>query len=360
MEPVQALGGTRRRRSRDHATGRRRGSRKGSPCGSCRGSDLDVQAPMDRSDPGPSSISSSTTTTTTTSTSTCTSSKGSVDRDAGSEDCPAKLLTQQVELSHAAPSEGGAPLQGPSPSSAVMRDVLSAFNQTRGSPDEPSKVLAEQSTRPGNTSQQPANSGPPSWNAAAEQMRHRLTQEPTACAETSDKGQPESEVICLSDDSDGHDPNCKTGVRRVGRGNFTSRCALTGGPSKWSPSDIQRTMATVKKNKTVIEHERRLCIQDSVQGKTRLDLRCPLGLTLIKTPVRGRQCMHLQCWDLSTYLQFYAKADRFYNHSHRWRCPVCDEPAPPDELQFSVFVVELIQQEAHALHRRTVYLGKDM
>jgi hypothetical protein len=46
----------------------------------------------------------------------------------------------------------------------------------------------------------------------------------------------------------------------------------------------------------------------------------PFTRNLIKTPVRGSACLHLQCFDLRNYLTFmYATKNRF------WKCPVCSK-----------------------------------
>lgn len=51
---------------------------------------------------------------------------------------------------------------------------------------------------------------------------------------------------------------------------------------------------------------------------TMMSIRCPLGLCVIDLPARGRNCKHLQCFDLKTFLVFNRKA-----RSKAWRCTVC-------------------------------------
>jgi len=56
-------------------------------------------------------------------------------------------------------------------------------------------------------------------------------------------------------------------------------------------------------------------------------LLCPMSKVAIETPVRGRNCKHLQCFDFKSYL---------HSNSHisagRWRCCVCEEFIPVDSL----------------------------
>lgn len=65
-------------------------------------------------------------------------------------------------------------------------------------------------------------------------------------------------------------------------------------------------------------------------GSTRLEA-CshPLPLQLVKmrlsVPCRAETCAHLQCFDAVFYLQMNEKKPT-------WMCPVCDKPAPYDQL----------------------------
>ena len=55
----------------------------------------------------------------------------------------------------------------------------------------------------------------------------------------------------------------------------------------------------------------------------------PLPLQLVKmrlsVPCRAETCAHLQCFDAVFYLQMNEKKPT-------WMCPVCDKPAPYDQL----------------------------
>lgn len=50
----------------------------------------------------------------------------------------------------------------------------------------------------------------------------------------------------------------------------------------------------------------------------KVSLRCPLALTRIEIPVKGRRCQHVQCFDLSTFLEYARRSSKF-------DCPVCNK-----------------------------------
>ncbi|PKU30048.1 hypothetical protein llap_19648 [Limosa lapponica baueri] len=81
-----------------------------------------------------------------------------------------------------------------------------------------------------------------------------------------------------------------------------------------------------------------LILDRSVKEKLRLDpdseiattgvrvsLICPLVKMRLSVPCRAETCAHLQCFDAVFYLQMNEKKPT-------WMCPVCDKPAPYDQL----------------------------
>lgn len=77
-----------------------------------------------------------------------------------------------------------------------------------------------------------------------------------------------------------------------------------------------------------------------VATESRVSLRCPLGLAIITSPARGRECMHLQCFELQTYISFN------HNMRHasktRWKCPICYKPVSSDEVVVDSFLQEIL------------------
>lgn len=71
-------------------------------------------------------------------------------------------------------------------------------------------------------------------------------------------------------------------------------------------------------------------------------LLCPISMAVIKTPVRGKSCKHLQCFDLMNYLK--------YNSSvcgGRWRCGVCENFVAAEELIFDGMMAEMLNTYGH-------------
>lgn len=48
-----------------------------------------------------------------------------------------------------------------------------------------------------------------------------------------------------------------------------------------------------------------------------LNTACPFTYITIAEAARGEHCLHLQCFDLSTYVNMNAK-------HKRWQCPICN------------------------------------
>lgn len=54
---------------------------------------------------------------------------------------------------------------------------------------------------------------------------------------------------------------------------------------------------------------------------------CPISMTPIKIPVRGKECKHIQCFDLNYFLN----SNKFVSGS-RWKCPTCNVILDPFSL----------------------------
>mmetsp|Transcript_18198 Transcript_18198/g.42346 ORF Transcript_18198/g.42346 Transcript_18198/m.42346 type:complete len:450 (+) Transcript_18198:38-1387(+) len=74
-------------------------------------------------------------------------------------------------------------------------------------------------------------------------------------------------------------------------------------------------------------------------------LLCPLTLTRMKIPVRGRQCQHLRCFDLEAYLS--TSASTLYQR--RWHCPLCDRRVLPADIVICGLTERLLEQADPAL-----------
>merc|ERR1711924_200145 len=67
---------------------------------------------------------------------------------------------------------------------------------------------------------------------------------------------------------------------------------------------------------------------------------CPVSFSPIELPAVGRNCQHLQVFDLNVYVSV--------NHGikyldKRWSCPVCSQPLRPDDLVVDAFILEILE-----------------
>ncbi|KAH7148917.1 hypothetical protein EDB81DRAFT_480665 [Dactylonectria macrodidyma] len=102
---------------------------------------------------------------------------------------------------------------------------------------------------------------------------------------------------------------------------------------------------------------RRLRPSDSddliVEDKTLLvSLADPFSATMVETPVRGSKCLHLECFDLETWLQTRPSkpAQKGAGAPEKgpepsmvdaWKCPICDLDARPTSLRIDEYFVQV-------------------
>lgn len=72
-------------------------------------------------------------------------------------------------------------------------------------------------------------------------------------------------------------------------------------------------------------------------GKFVFTLTCPFSKTILRKPVRGKQCKHYQCFDLSNFVD----SNKMVN-GNRWRCLVCEHFLSFYDLQLDGLVEELV------------------
>ena len=76
-----------------------------------------------------------------------------------------------------------------------------------------------------------------------------------------------------------------------------------------------------------------------------LSIVCPFTMRLIKTPVRGKSCLHFECFDLDNYLiSRPRKKPREPPNADSWKCPYCNGDARPTELVVDGFFQDMMTQ----------------
>lgn len=135
--------------------------------------------------------------------------------------------------------------------------------------------------------------------------------------------------------------------------------------------DIQR-----KAGWTRAEHDDD--VQMEVKAEYTVDLTCPFMATLWETPVRGAGCIHIQCFDLKTWLKSRTQVSgrpQCQTHTHpcdcfgptlsivdHWKCPICNGDARPQSLRIDGFLVEVrrkIESEGNLRNTKTMVVFPD-
>jgi len=122
------------------------------------------------------------------------------------------------------------------------------------------------------------------------------------------------------------------------------RC-VGDGPNSLTKLSIEEGRSLVKHN---LDGKDAVVIDDSDgEDDTGLDsdihltysLLCGASMSAIKTPVRGKKCKHMQCFDLANYL---------HSNNHvsggRWRCLVCEDFVPVQDLMIDGFVAKILEE----------------
>lgn len=69
-----------------------------------------------------------------------------------------------------------------------------------------------------------------------------------------------------------------------------------------------------------------------------ISLLCPLTRSRMGTPMRGRNCTHIPCFDGEAYLQLM-----WEKHVEKWKCPICKCLAPLSELVVDEYIMEILE-----------------
>jgi E3 SUMO-protein ligase PIAS1 len=86
---------------------------------------------------------------------------------------------------------------------------------------------------------------------------------------------------------------------------------------------------------------------DVVATSTVLSLQCPLSYTRLRTPCRSTLCGHIQCFDATSYLQLQEQGPQ-------WICPVCNKPAPFENLAIDEYVKDILENTSDSLDQVTI------
>ncbi len=77
----------------------------------------------------------------------------------------------------------------------------------------------------------------------------------------------------------------------------------------------------------------------SVEKSNIYSLLCKVSMSAIQTPVRGKHCKHIQCFDLKNYLLQNATVS-----GGRWRCVICEDFVPVQDLMIDGFMAKILEE----------------
>ncbi|XP_040990726.1 E4 SUMO-protein ligase PIAL2 isoform X2 [Juglans microcarpa x Juglans regia] len=102
--------------------------------------------------------------------------------------------------------------------------------------------------------------------------------------------------------------------------------SVSSSPDTLVPSDyVQPAVAVVDPDSDIIE------------GPSRISLHCPISYTRIKTPVKGRSCRHLQCFDFDNFVDINSRRPS-------WRCPHCNQHVCYEEIRIDQNMVKVLRE----------------
>ncbi|RCI10703.1 hypothetical protein L249_5322 [Ophiocordyceps polyrhachis-furcata BCC 54312] len=98
----------------------------------------------------------------------------------------------------------------------------------------------------------------------------------------------------------------------------------------------------IPKNAVVAELNKKAQDPDVVATSQVLSLKCPLSYMRLDVPCRSVNCIHIQCFDATSYLQLQEQGPQ-------WACPICNKSAPFEKLAVDGYVKDILDNTAKDL-----------
>ncbi|KAK3313400.1 PINIT domain-containing protein [Apodospora peruviana] len=110
---------------------------------------------------------------------------------------------------------------------------------------------------------------------------------------------------------------------------------------------VKRINKKIRKDSVIVEIAKKANDPDVIATSQNISLKCPLSYMRLKHPVRSFGCSHIQCFDATSYLQLQEQGPQ-------WICPICNKPAPYDQLAVDEYVMEIIQGTSDSVEQVTI------
>ncbi|PFH56864.1 hypothetical protein XA68_15846 [Ophiocordyceps unilateralis] len=103
----------------------------------------------------------------------------------------------------------------------------------------------------------------------------------------------------------------------------------------------------IPKESVVAELNKKAQDPDVVATSQVLSLKCPLSYMRLDVPCRSLSCIHIQCFDATSYLQLQEQGPQ-------WTCPICNNSAPFDQLAVDNYVKDILDNTPKDLESVTI------
>ncbi|KAJ3442333.1 tonalli isoform b [Anaeramoeba flamelloides] len=77
-------------------------------------------------------------------------------------------------------------------------------------------------------------------------------------------------------------------------------------------------------------------------------LKCPISMDFMEFPARGKDCKHLQCFDLKSYLKLA------FDYGN-WNCPCCSQFIPSEHLSIDGYILSILKKNNKNSEYVTIY-----
>ncbi|KAK4242436.1 PINIT domain-containing protein [Achaetomium macrosporum] len=103
----------------------------------------------------------------------------------------------------------------------------------------------------------------------------------------------------------------------------------------------------IRKESVIAEIAKKASDPDVVATSQNLSLKCPLSYMRLKLPCRAIGCNHIQCFDVTSYLQLQEQGPQ-------WICPICSKPAPFEQLAIDEYAREILTKTPESVEQVTI------
>ncbi|KAK6344978.1 hypothetical protein TWF718_006923 [Orbilia javanica] len=132
----------------------------------------------------------------------------------------------------------------------------------------------------------------------------------------------------------------------------------------WSSNEAkEHIIRRLKKSADSIANDDDISVVE--EDTVTVSVTCPMSQQIIDVPVRGKDCQHLDCFDLKGYLTSRTKFPTGFSVPDSWKCPICSCECTPATLIVDGFMKDTVsklkevQADGQYLNARSVIIRSD-